>query len=79
MTLEEIMNKERIKIPKFVFFDMEGTIFKSVAKDSKGNTAPSAWTLLAKHLGKEALKEEEETKEKWNDGGYKGYVEWGYV
>lgn len=61
---------------KLVFFDMEGTLFKKVIKFAKGNTAPSAWTLLAEHLGPEALKEEEETKDKWNDGKYAGYVEW---
>jgi phosphoserine phosphatase len=55
---------------------MEGTIFKKVIRDSKGNTAPSAWTLIAKHLGDEALAEEEETKEKWTNGEYAGYVEW---
>ena len=55
---------------------MEGTIFKKTYKDSKGNTAPSAWTLIAEHLGPEALKEEDETKDKWNQGKYSGYVEW---
>lgn len=61
---------------KLIFFDMEGTIFKKTIEVSKGNTAPSAWTLLARHLGENALKEEDETKEKWNNGKYKGYVEW---
>ena len=55
---------------------MEGTLFKKVIEISKGNTAPSAWTLLATHLGPEALKEEDETKDKWTDGKYTGYVEW---
>ena len=44
--------------------------------DSDGNIAPSAWTLIAQHLGSEALAEEEETKRKWNAGEYRGYVEW---
>jgi phosphoserine phosphatase len=61
---------------KLIFFDMEGTIFKKVIKYSKGNTAPSAWTLIAQHLGPEALKEEDETKDKWTYGKYTGYVEW---
>jgi phosphoserine phosphatase len=61
---------------KLIFFDMEGTIFKKSYKDSKGNTAPSAWTLVAQHLGKEAFEEEESTKNKWNSKGYAGYVEW---
>ena len=61
---------------KLIFFDMEGTIFKKSYKDTKYNTAPSAWSLLAEHLGPEATKEENWTKEKWNNGEYAGYVEW---
>ncbi len=61
---------------KLVFFDVEGTLFKKVYKDSQGNTAPSAWTLIAEHLGPEAHKEEEETKVKWTNKKYAGYVEW---
>lgn len=55
---------------------MEGTLFKKIYKNSKGNTAPSAWTLIAEYLGKEALKEENKTKDKWNNGEFAGYVEW---
>jgi phosphoserine phosphatase len=65
--------EQRIKL---IFFDMEGTLFSKTAQDSQGNTAPSAWTLIAKHLGKKAYAEEEETKRKWTDGEYAGYVEW---
>jgi phosphoserine phosphatase len=61
---------------KLIFFDMEGTIFKKTIKVSKGDTAPSAWTLIARHLGEKALEEEEETKDKWTTKKYKGYVEW---
>ena len=60
---------------KLIFFDVEGTLFKKVYKDSQGNTAPSAWTLLAEHLGPKAHKEEEDTKVKWTKGEYAGYVE----
>jgi len=67
------MAKPKIKL---VFFDMDGTIFNNGIKDSHGNTAPSTWTVLAKHLGKEALKEEEETKVKWTNKEYKGYLDW---
>lgn len=55
---------------------MKGTLFRRMYKDSKGNTSPSAWTLVAKHLGSRALREEELTKDKWNNGEYSGYVEW---
>lgn len=61
---------------KLVFFDMEGTLFKKAYEDSKGNTAPSAWTLIAENLGKETLEKEEATKDKWNNGEYSGYLEW---
>ncbi len=70
------MTDKKQVTPKLVFFDMEGTIFRKVIKDSQGNTAPSAWTLLAQHLGPKALAEEEKTKERWNRGEYAGYVEW---
>jgi len=61
---------------KLIFFDMEGTIFKKASSAGNGNTAPSAWTRLAEHLGPEALQEEDWTKEKWNNDEYAGYVEW---
>ena len=46
---------------RLIIFDMEGTIFKKVIKKSRGETAPSAWTLIARHLGKDAFDEEENT------------------
>ena len=61
---------------KLIFFDMEGTIFRKAVKNSKGNIAPSAWTLITNHLGKGATREENATKAKWTAGKYKGYVEW---
>ncbi|MBD3252807.1 HAD-IB family phosphatase [Candidatus Pacearchaeota archaeon] len=67
------MAKPRIKL---VFFDMDGTIFNNGLKDSFGNTAPSTWTVLARHLGKQALEEEEQTKIKWTNKEYKGYLDW---
>lgn len=66
---------KRIKVPKLIFFDMEGTIFRKAVDGTQG-IAPSAWTLIAKHLGLEALAEEEATKARWNQGGYRGYSEW---
>lgn len=61
---------------KLVFFDMEGTIFKKTIRTSYGNTAPSAWSLIARELGSDAFFEEEETKKRWTRGEYAGYVEW---
>lgn len=61
---------------KLIFFDMEGTLFKKVAKDPDGHKDPSAWRLLAKHLGDDCLREEDESQAKWERGEYAGYVEW---
>jgi len=55
---------------------MEGTIFRKTVRNSYGNTAPSAWSLIGKSLGTEAHEEEELTKKKWTEGMYSGYVEW---
>lgn len=62
--------------PELVVFDMEGTLFKKVFKDEEGHTATSAWTLLAHHLGEDALAEEEATKQKWENGEYASYIAW---
>jgi phosphoserine phosphatase len=70
------MKKSPDKKIKLIFFDMEGTIFRKVIKTSKGDTAPSAWSLIAKHLGQKAHDEEDATKDRWSNGGYQGYVEW---
>ncbi len=71
------MNKMVIKRKiKLVFFDMEGTLFEKVIQTPTDNTSPSAWTLIAQHLGKKALKEEDKTKEKWTSGMYESYVGW---
>jgi phosphoserine phosphatase len=61
---------------KLIFFDMDGVIFNTGIKESYGDTAPSTWTKLAKHLGKKALREEENTKVKWTNKEYKGYLDW---
>lgn len=55
---------------------MEGTIFKKNHDLDNGKVAPSAWTTLAKELGDDCYKEEEETKDKWRSGHYNGYLEW---
>ncbi len=63
---------------KLIFFDMEGTLFRKAVKlkENNGNIAPSAWTLIAQHLGENALQEENATHDKWSKGKYSGYVEW---
>jgi len=64
------------KLPKIVFFDMEGTIFKKDNDLDNGKVAPSAWTTLAKEVSEECYIEEEITKDKWLRGEYKGYLDW---
>jgi phosphoserine phosphatase len=56
--------------------DLEGTLLRKEYHLDNGKVAPSAWTLLAEHLGESCLREEEETKDKWLRGMYVGYVEW---
>jgi len=60
---------------KLAFFDMEGTIFRKAVKSTQGIPS-SAWTLLAQHLGEDALQEEEESKGRWNRNEYRNYMEW---
>ncbi|OFC69862.1 phosphoserine phosphatase [Alteromonas confluentis] len=55
---------------------MEGTLLKKEYSLDNGKVAPSAWTVLAKRLGEECYKEEEETKDRWLRGEYKGYLDW---
>jgi phosphoserine phosphatase len=61
---------------KIAFFDLEGTLLKKAVHLDDGKVAPSAWTLIAEHLGPRALEEEIETKNKWNEKKYLGYVDW---
>ncbi|MBD3259778.1 HAD-IB family phosphatase [Candidatus Woesearchaeota archaeon] len=64
------------KKTKLIFFDMDGVITETGVIEKGKHTAASTWTVIAKHLGKEAFKEEEETKAKWNEGFYNNYLEW---
>lgn len=66
----------RPEFPPIVFFDLEGTLLQKDVPLDNGKVAPSAWTVLAKRLGERCLAEEELTKDRWNSGGYPGYVEW---
>ena len=65
-------NKSKIKL---VFFDMEGPIFEPGVFATKG-VAASIWTLVAKQLGAKAYAEENATKEKWLERGYRSYIDW---
>lgn len=67
---------DKLPLPKICFFDMEGTLLKKNHALDNGKVAPSAWTTLAQMLGEDCLRDEEETKNKWLNGGYKGYLDW---
>lgn len=62
--------------PKIVFLDMEGTILRKHIHLDDGRVAPSAWTYLAERLGPDCLAEENATKDEWNAGRYRGYLDW---
>jgi len=59
---------------KLIFFDMEGTLFRKASSGSR--LLPGVWAGLAEALGKEALKDEAQTQQKWDSGKYAGFVEW---
>lgn len=67
------MSKPR---PRIVFFDMEGTLLGKEYRLDDGVVAPSAWTLLAEHLGPECLAAEQQTKLHWKACKYSNYIEW---
>lgn len=48
--------------PKIIFLDMEGTLLKKEYRLDDGLVAPSAWTLLAERLGRDCLRDEQDTK-----------------
>lgn len=62
--------------PKVIFMDLEGTLLKKAFHLDDGMVAPSAWTLLAERLGPEALEEEQATKDRWLNKGYRSYIDW---
>lgn len=61
---------------KLIFFDMEGVIFETGIKEERSGVAASFWSVIAKHLGKKAMKEEELGKEMWRKDRFKNYIEW---
>jgi phosphoserine phosphatase len=67
----------RPRYPRIVFFDMEGTLLQKAYHLDDGKVAPSAWTVLAEKLGEACLKLENESKDIYLAGGYRGgYLEW---
>lgn len=45
-------------------------------KDSYGNTAPSAWSLLCAELGEACAAKECEGKQLWTEGAFNTYTDW---
>ena len=64
------------EVPRLILMDLEGTLLRKAIHLDDGKVAPSAWTLLAERLGPDALREEQETKDRWNNGLYRNYVHW---
>ena len=62
--------------PKLILMDLEGTLLQKAIHLDDGRVAPSAWTLVAERLGADALREEQATKDRWRNGGYRSYIEW---
>jgi phosphoserine phosphatase len=62
--------------PKLIFLDLEGTLLRIPPIVTQTQVAQSAWTILAQLLGPDCLKEEEETKKKWEAKSYLNYVSW---
>ncbi len=60
---------------KLVFLDMEGTVFKKDYSTNFGVVAPSAWAVIAKSLGEEALAVEKQLQIEWKNRGFSRYVE----
>lgn len=62
---------------KLCVFDLEGTVFHTAALAlSNGESARSAWPLLADRLGPQVLAEDRANLVRWKRGGYRGYSEW---
>lgn len=61
---------------RIIAFDLEGTIFKLQHQPLETEIPSTMWYLLANSLGKEAIKEEKQTHENWENGIYKTYREW---
>ena len=68
-----VMAKSKIKL---VFFDMEGVIFESGITETRAAVAASVWSVIAKELGKECMKAEDEGKIMWAEGKFANYIEW---
>src|SRR5260370_15282918 len=62
--------------PKLIFLDLEGTLLRIPPIVSRTQVAQSAWTILAQLLGPDCLREEEETKRKWEAQSYFNYLSW---
>jgi len=61
---------------KLLVCDVEGTIFQAKYKINGTEYASTMWQPLAHSLGDEAIAEELETHRKWDNKGYKNYLEW---
>jgi phosphoserine phosphatase len=67
------MAKDKIKL---IFFDMEGVIFETGIIEERKAVTASVWPVIAKMLGPDCEKAEDNGKEMWAKGKFKNYLEW---
>lgn len=61
---------------KLLVLDIEGTLFKSNIQLPGTSIDSTIWQGIAYALGPDAIKEEVESHERWDRGGYASYVDW---
>ena len=61
---------------KLLVLDVEGTLFETEIRLPGAGFYSTIWQAIAKQLGPEAVREEIATHRRWEEGGYKGYVDW---
>lgn len=62
--------------PAIIFLDLEGTLIRVPVYESDYDVPVSMWTVLAKMLGEECYKAEEESKHRWLESSNQQYLEW---
>lgn len=61
---------------RIVVFDLEGTLIESPSQALTSHIEPSAWTVIARELGVQALREEKQLAREWTSGKLRDSAEW---
>src|SRR2546428_3928608 len=56
--------------------DVEGTLFRTDVRLPDAHFDSTIWQGIALALGPGAVKEEVETHRRWDEGGYRSYLDW---